>query len=147
MSNYKGEIKEYLASVRPKFKTDAKILKEIKKVLNDLNEFPTENRHQIMFYNQMERYLMPKESSIQTLTKAFGKPLIPKPNFGYVDVWGVGNDNGKTGYFIVMDEDGFSYIHRFKMDNNKYHNNVILAIEFNRVERFIKFVKQHQKRV
>lgn len=147
MSNFKGEIKDYLASVRHKFKTDAKILKEIDRVLTELNESPTENKNQISFYNQMKRYLMPKENSVALLTKAFGKPLIPTPKFGYADVWALGNDNGKEGYFVVSDDDGFSYIQRFMLDSKKIHTKVILAIEFNRVERFIKFVKQDQKKV
>ena len=147
MSNFKGEIKAYLESVRHKFKNDAEIIKGIEIVLADLNEFPNDNRNQISFYNQMKRYLMPKENSIELITKAFGKPLIPTPNFGYSDIWSVGNDNGKEGYFVAIDGAGFSYIQRFKLDSKKYYNRVILAIEFNRVEKFIKYVKQHQKRV
>ncbi len=147
MSNFKGEIKEYLDSVKKKYPTEAEVLIQVDKELTKLNKSPATNRSKIMFYNQMKRYLMPKENSLAVLNKAFGKPLKPTPKFGYADVWSVGNDNGKDGYFITSDEDGLSYIQRIPLDSKLFYNKVILEIEFNRVEKFIKFVKNHQKKV
>ena len=148
MSNRKKEVIEYYQSVKNKFKNDVEFIEDINKTIADLKLDGGGNINQIKFYNQLKRYLTPKDEAIGIIEKAFGKQIkFPNKELNWGKVWSVNSKSNYVGYFIIENKDKtFSFVYRVELSDT-FDIEVFLTLPFNQVEKFVKYVKREIKKL
>ena len=149
--NNKKQVRDFIATRELQYGTDQEFIDDVDKVIAEC-ETDTSMKHQLQFYKQVRRMLMPKKEAIAILEKSFGKQLQFRgsADWGGIPCWGVKTKNNYSGYFIIdnheFETDTFAFICKTeKRKTQEIQTELIYVMDYHSVEKFIMAVKHYVK--
>jgi len=149
--NNKKQVRDFIAIHELKYDSDQAFIDDVDKLIAE-NENDTSMKHQLQFYKQVRRMLMPKKEAIAILEKSFGKQLQFRgsADWGGIPCWGVKTKNNYSGYFIIdnheFETDTFAFIRKTeKRKTQEIETELIYVMDYHSVEKFIMAVKHYVK--
>lgn len=149
--NNKKQVRDFIATRELQYGTDQEFIDDVDKVIAEC-ETDTSMKHQLQFYKQVRRMLMPKKEAVAILEKSFGKQLQfrSSADWGGIPCWGVKTKNNYLGYFIIdnheFESDTFAFIRKTEKRYTKdVHTELIYVMDYHSIEKFIMAVKHYVK--
>lgn len=147
--NNKKQVRDFIATRELQYGTEQEFIDDVDKVIAEC-ETDTSMKHQLQFYKQVRRMLMPKKEAITILEKSFGKQLQFRgsADWGGIPVWKVKSKNNFLGYFIIdnqeFETDTFAFIHKTeKRKTQEIQTELIYVMDYHNIEKFLLAVKHY----
>ena len=149
--NNKKQVRDFIATRELQYGTEQEFIDDVDKVIAEC-ETDTSMKHQLQFYKQVRRMLMPKKEAITILEKSFGKQLKFRgsADWGGIPCWSVKTKNNYLGYFIIdnheFETDTFAFIRKTeKRKTQEVQTELIYVMDYHSIVKFIMAVKHYVK--
>lgn len=149
--NNKKQVRDFISIHELKYDTEQAFIDDVDRLIAE-NEGDASVKHQLQFYRQVRKALMPKKEAIAILEKTFGKELQFRgsADWGGIPVWKVKSKNNYLGYFIIdnheFETDTFAFIRKTeKRKTQEIQTELIYVMDYHNMEKLITAVKHFVK--